>query len=585
MSAVPLASRCTSRHGFVRVAVPLLVALWTAACGDAGTGPAPTPNRAPLASGSISPQTVAVGETVTVNVASYFTDPDGDALTFTATNSDTTTASVAVSGSVVTVTAIARGMVTVTVTARDFGGLSAQSSFTITVPNQAPVAAGNVPPQTIFVGDTASVDMAAHFNDPDGDALSYSVASSDATAVSASLSGSVVSLRAITQGISTVTVTARDPDGLSAEQSIAVTVPNRAPTPLEIIPSQTLLTGGTTELDMASYFTDPDGDALTFTATSANASVVSVETAGNTVTITGVTPGTTRVTVTATDPAGISIQQMFAVTVPNREPVGVGTMPGQALEPGQTVTVDVSPFFNDPDGQALSFAATSSNTGVATATVDGTSVMLAAVEAGTATITVTATDPGQLSARQQFPVTVSVANQAPEVVSTVPDLRLTVRETRNWSGTSHFRDPDGDPLTYAAGSSNAAVVAASVSGGEFGIRAVSVGSALVTVTASDPGGLSAHLSFQVTVQPETQAEVVISGVEPTVLVEGGDCAGSPDRDSPSRQPGTRFLLAGSPRESLQPARRACRSRSLGATACHHAGMSCRFRWAVRVMRG
>ena len=453
-----------------------------------------------------------------VNVASYFTDPDGDALTFTAESSNSATASVSVSGSVVTVTAAARGVAIVTVRARDSGGMSAQLTFTVTVPNQAPVAVDAVPAQSIFVGDTASVDVSAYFNDPDGDALSYSVANSDATAVSASVAGSVVSLTAITQGMSTVTVTARDPDGLSAEQSVAVTVPNRAPTALDTIPSKILWTRNTLEFDVARYFTDPDGDALIFTAASAHAGVASVELVGSTLTITGRAPGSTRVTVTVADPAGMSIQQFFAVTVPNREPLAIGAIPGQSVVSGQTATIDASPFFSEPDEQTLSYAAASSNRGVATTAVAGATVTLTGVSVGTATITVTATDPGGLTAQQRFSVTVRAANQAPEVVSTVPDLTVTVGEVRAWQGADHFRDPNGDALTYAAGSSNAAVVLAVVSGGEFGIGAVSAGSAVVTVTASDPGGLSAQLSFRVMVQPET--EVVISGVDPGVLVEG-----------------------------------------------------------------
>ena len=108
----------------------------------------------------------------------------------------------------------------------------------------------------------------------------------------------------------------------------------------------------------------------------------------------------------------------------------------------------------------------------------------------------------------------------PKLCRPFPDLTVTVDEVRAWQGADHFRDPNGDPLTYAAGSSNVAVVLALVSGAEFGIGAVSVGSAIVTVTASDPGGLSAQLSFRVTVRAQTQAEVVISGVEPAVLIEG-----------------------------------------------------------------
>lgn len=413
---------------FVRAAVALF-SLWAAACGDGTTEPAPTPNQAPLASGAIQPQTVAVGQTVTVDVSSYFTDPDGDALTFTAASSNAATASVAVSGGVVTVTAAARGVVTVTVTARDPGGLSAQLAFTVTVPNQGPVAVGAVPAQTVFVGETASVDMAAHFN-------------------------------------------------------------------------------------------DPDGDALNFAAASANAGVVSVMIAGSTVTITAVAPGATMVTVTAADPERMSAQQTLSVTVPNRRPVAVDTIPGQSVEPGQSVAVDLSPFFNDPDNETLSYAAASSNAGVATATVAGSSVTVSGVAAGTVVVTVTASDPGQLSAQQRFTVTVRAANQAPEVVSTISDLNLTVGETRDWRGGDHFRDPNGDPLTYAVGSSNAAVVLAAASGGEFGIVALSAGTATVTVTASDPGGLSGRLSFQVTVT--TPTPVAISTVQPNVLVEGAN---------------------------------------------------------------
>ena len=478
------------------------------------------PNRAPTAVGTIPDQTLGVGETVMVNVAGYFSDPDGDALTYTAASSIAATASVAVSGSVVTITAAAQGVASVTVTARDPGGLSTQQTLTVTVPNRGPTPVGTISAQTVFVGEAAPVDISTYFNDPDGDELTYSAASSNATVVSASVAGNVVSLTAITQGTATVTVTARDPGGLSVQQSFAVTVPNRAPTAVGTIPDQTLSVEQTFRLDVSAYFHDPDGDALNYTASSTNSGVVSVMIAGSTVTITAVAPGATVVTVTAADPGGMSTQQTFAVTVPNRGPVAVGTVPSQTVTRGQSIPVEMSPYFNDPDGETLSYTAASSNTGVATVTVAGSSVTVSGVAAGTVVVTVTATDSGPISAQQRFTVTVRAANQAPEVVSTISDLSLTVGETRDWSGGNHFRDPNGDALSYAAGSSNAAVVLAVVSGGEFGIVTLSVGTATVTVTASDPGGLSAQLSFQATVRPVTQVPVVISGIEPSVLVEG-----------------------------------------------------------------
>ncbi len=73
------------------------------------------------------------GESISVDVSSYFSDPDGDALTYTASSSNTGVATVGVSGSTVTVTGAAQGSATVRVTATDPGGLSATQSFAVTV--------------------------------------------------------------------------------------------------------------------------------------------------------------------------------------------------------------------------------------------------------------------------------------------------------------------------------------------------------------------------------------------------------------------------------------------------------------------
>ena len=80
--------------------------------------------------------------------------------------------------------------------------------------------------------------------------------------------------------------------------------------------------------------------------------------------------------------------------------------------PDGTVNAYVSRAFVDPDGDALLFTALSSAPQVVTASVTGAFVMLAASE-GAATIPVTATDPGGLSATQSFTVTVEVSVSEP----------------------------------------------------------------------------------------------------------------------------------------------------------------------------
>ena len=59
---------------------------------------------------------------------------------------------------------------------------------------------------------------------PDGDALTYSAVSSNAAVVTTSVSGSTVMLTPVSAGAATTTVTARDLGGLTATQSVAVTI-------------------------------------------------------------------------------------------------------------------------------------------------------------------------------------------------------------------------------------------------------------------------------------------------------------------------------------------------------------------------
>ena len=111
--------------------VAALAVLALAACDDgtgAPAGPEPTPNRPPLPSGTVSAQTVPVGQTITVDVAANFTDPDGDVLTYAAASSNVGIASVSVSGSGVAVTGVAAGGATVTATASAMAVRSSSAS-------------------------------------------------------------------------------------------------------------------------------------------------------------------------------------------------------------------------------------------------------------------------------------------------------------------------------------------------------------------------------------------------------------------------------------------------------------------------
>ncbi len=95
---------------------------------------------------------------------------------------------------------------------------------------------------------------------------------------------------------------------------------------------------------------------------------------------------------------------LFAVAS-NLAPVPARSMPWLRLrEDGEPGSVDISSYFRDPDGDALVYTAVSDHPDVASPRVAGDRVTVVPVGPGSATITVTATDPGGLSAESTLPI-------------------------------------------------------------------------------------------------------------------------------------------------------------------------------------
>ncbi len=281
-------AQCMAVRALLAWVLLVTTTVWYWGCqGDVAAPPPQPTNVAPRVAGSIPAQSVSVRESVIVDLATYFSDPDGDPLVYSASSSDSTVATVTVGGSTVGITGIKQGIARVTAIASDPSGLSAQQSFSVTVPNRAPEASGSIPTQILAEGDTATLDMAPYFTDPDGDALTYSVSSSDTAATVASNTGSVLMVVARRWARSTVTVTARDAGGLFAEQEITVVGPNRAPMAVDSIPHIEVDVGGEAVVTVSPFFRDPDGDALVFRAETSNARVAGIAVSSDSVTVAG----------------------------------------------------------------------------------------------------------------------------------------------------------------------------------------------------------------------------------------------------------------------------------------------------------
>ena len=366
-------------------------------------------NNAPTTVGTIPEQTLKLGgDAVTIALGSYFSDPDGDTLTYTATSGDTTKVTVSVSGADLTITPVAGGTVTVIVQATDPDGAFAKQDITVAVetPAAAPVAKGTIPNFDLLLGaSNVTIEASLYFSDANGDELTYTAASSDTAVATLSVSYAAVSVNHVGAGTATITITATDPGGLSATQSFSVTVTANSPPTVVAIPAQTVPVGGSAiTLDLDNYFSDVDEQPLIYTVSSSNTGIATVSVAVAVISIKGEDNGTATITVTASDTFA-SVSQTIAVTVAN-PPTTVGTIPNQTSAVGWgTITVDVSSYFSEPYGNTLSYSASSSNTGLATASVSGSNVAIFPISAGTPTITVTATSTNSLSVSSTFTVT------------------------------------------------------------------------------------------------------------------------------------------------------------------------------------
>ncbi|MCZ2096106.1 MAG: tandem-95 repeat protein [Anaerolineae bacterium] len=308
-------------------------------------------------------------------------------------------------------------------------------------------------------------------------------------------------------------------------------VPNAEPV-LEAIPDQLMVAGDTTEITLAA--SDPDGDRLTVIAQSSDENVVSAAIREDgTLLLRANNPGQATVTVVVDDGRGGTARAQFAVSVAARNNApSLAPIPEQALTVGDTVQVPVSAA--DPDGDALALVATSADESIVAASISPSNMLeLTGRAPGSTAVTVTAQDGRGGIASVNVPVTVVARNNDP-VIQPLPDQQMTAGdETQLDLGVS---DPDGDPLTVVAQSSDENVVSAAIrEDGRLSLRANNPGQATVTIAVDDGRGGTARTQFAVTVvarnnNPTIQPipeQTVVAGETIQVQVSASDPDGDP----------------------------------------------------------
>ena len=347
-----------------------------------------------------------------IDVLSNDTDADGERLRAASVTAPENGTATLVSGGVRYAPALNwYGEDRFTYTAADPGGLSSEATVRVTVtpvndPPEARDDRAETPEDTPLVIDVLSNDT-----DADGERLRVASVTAPENGTATLVSGGVRYAPALNwYGEDRFTYTAADPGGLSSEATVRVTVTPVNDPPEAVDDAAETLEDAAVVVDVLANDSDMDGDPLTVVSAGPAAHGATAIAGGGVRYSPALNwSGTDRFSYTIADPGGLTATATVTMTVlpVNDAPAGVGVIPDQMLEEGGgPVTVDLTPYFADVDGDALGYAAVSSDESAVTVAVAGATLTLSPFVAGTATVTVTASDPDRLTAVQTFGVSV-----------------------------------------------------------------------------------------------------------------------------------------------------------------------------------
>ncbi len=390
---------------------------------------------------------------------------------------------------------LSAGPVTLTLVAADvLGNVSNPTSFSFTFidGNQSPTAA-TIPPQTATEDAAFSRNVAGFFTDSNpGDVLRFT-----ATGLPNWLTLSPAGLLTGTPqnqnvGNRSFSIIATDSQGATATAPVMITVNNTNDAPVRIsdIPPQTAFEDAPFTFDFSVFFQDQDvGDTLTFSAIRADG----FDENGNVINggdlpawlmaddVNGVLTGTPReadvgsisIGIIAVDSVGETANGTFVLTIngENDPPALVSPIPDQTATEDQAFSLNLRPFFSDPDGETPSLSVTTlpswlsfnATTGVLTGTPDDG-------DAGMTNITVTATDAVGASVSDTFSLTTNNVNDVPMVSNQSFNVNPNAANGAT-VGTIQATDDDVDSvLTYSV-----------TAGDDNGIFAVNSSTGVITV--------------------------------------------------------------------------------------------------------
>jgi hypothetical protein len=401
--------------------------------------------------------TVGVGSTTTFTIS-------GGVPPYISSPSNTGVATTNVNGTTLSITGIATGVSQVL--ALDSTGTQVVIAVTVGSTTATPLftTAGSTVSLAIGTGESTYT--------VGGGSPPYAVGSSNINVASASLTGSNLYLKGLSAGSSTIILL----DSTGAKIEITATVSSNTS------PAGTFFTTAPSSITLASGQVRTfaiSGGLSPYATSSSNAAVVNANVSGATLTVTGSITG--NATVVVFDSTGAQIP--VTVTVGS-----TGTVPSLYTTSPSAVTMGVSGTITyTVDGGSPPYRVSSSNTNVATAGINGSTLtVIAGATAGTAQVLVFDSTGTQVV----IALTVGSAT-APGLYTSAPSaISLT-----SGGSTTVYKVGGGVP-PYATSSGNAAVATSSITGADLAITPLASGS--VTIVVLDSTGTKVEIAVTVT---------------------------------------------------------------------------------------
>ncbi|MBF4466294.1 S8 family serine peptidase [Flavobacterium sp. LC2016-12] len=308
--------------------------------------------------------------------------------------------------------------------------------------NEAPVFS-NVPVEVTVVNEASEVVVNIGLTDKENNVITVVSPNAPTWATFEVIAGEIAIKLAPgyeTAGTYTLNYAATDELGAATEMSLEVKVlkTNRAPVAIN---AEDLVYSKLNYFDVrqfADYFTDPDNDKMTFNATVANESIVSVtigQELGQFVIETH-TAGETILTLTATDIFGLStVQQIKVTVVNNKAPLALGAQSiiFNRLSVQEAFTFDK--YFKDPDGDALTFQASMVDSSVASVVMTADGFTVESLSNGETELILTATDVYGASVEQRVTVIVNQSEVMELNIFPNPVVNaINIKWTSRWAG-------------------------------------------------------------------------------------------------------------------------------------------------------